>query len=186
MRTVLIYENSFNWFNPFFDAACIYEPIKHNYQLNAPFAQTEDTASSVMISKDGESTQSAESYNLEYQLPGFKKKNISVKVDNNQLIIKGRERKRGNFWNTGGEYASDSVFVKSILLTSDMDRENITARYNKGALTIKIPKLEAEADHRKIIVSGDTETRTEAPAIPPAISRFWEKTKAKLQKLLTK
>ena len=78
------------------------------------------------------------------ELPGLETEDIDVSVVNNQLTIKG-ERKGGN----PAENAEcircergDGSFVRTVRLPYAADNGQVTAKYDKGVLTIAVPRAE--------------------------------------------
>ncbi len=77
-------------------------------------------------------------------LPGLKKEEINVTVDDNILTIKGErkfesEEKTKQYHVTERSYGS---FERTLSLGTSVDAEKITANYKDGVLDITIPKSE--------------------------------------------
>jgi HSP20 family protein len=94
-------------------------------------------------------------YHIDTDLPGINQKDIDIKLDNNILTIKGKneeqsETKDRNYYIKERYYGS---FQRSISLPSNMNVDNIDARFENGVLHIKIPKKEKE-NTRKIKIKG--------------------------------
>jgi HSP20 family protein len=92
---------------------------------------------------------------LKLEVPGIDEKDLDIRVENNTLIIKGerkfeKDEKEENFRRVERQYGS---FVRSFTLPSTMDSDNINASYDKGVLSITIPKR-AEAKPKQIQVSS--------------------------------
>ena len=82
-------------------------------------------------------------YFLELDLPGVNKKDVSIKVDNNILTIKGKkelnkERKDNNFYTRERFYGD---FQRSLSLPAGVDTDAIDADFKDGVLLIKISKV---------------------------------------------
>jgi len=78
----------------------------------------------------------------------------ALRVENNNLIIKGerkfeREEKEENFRRVERQYGT---FVRSFALPSTVDPDNINANYDKGVLSISLPKR-VEAKPKQIQVN---------------------------------
>ena len=87
------------------------------------------------------------------ELPGIKKEDIDVRVENNVLTIRGKkerneETKEEGYYRTERSYGS---FSRSFNLSSSVDVTNIGAEYKDGVLTLSLPKAE-EAKPRQIDV----------------------------------
>ena len=75
-------------------------------------------------------------------LPGFDRKDISVYIENNDLVIRAkreeeREEETRNYLRKERSYGE---VYRRISLPSDVDEERIRARYNNGVLEIEIQK----------------------------------------------
>ncbi|HTM86981.1 MAG TPA: Hsp20/alpha crystallin family protein [Terriglobales bacterium] len=90
---------------------------------------------------------------LKLELPGIDEKDLDIRVENNTLIIKGertfeKEEKEENFRRLERQYGT---FVRSFALPSTVDTDNINANYDRGVLSISMPKR-AEAKPKQIQV----------------------------------
>lgn len=84
-------------------------------------------------------------------VPGVSRDDIDITVDNNQLIISGEkkhetEEKEKNYYRMERRYGS---FRRVFALPSTADTDKIKAGYDKGVLTVTIPKAEV-AKGRKV------------------------------------
>ena len=81
-------------------------------------------------------------YVLSIALPGVSKKDVSISIEKNKLTIKS-DMEDGNadvkFRLREFNYAK---FERSFTLSDDADIDNISAKFEKGILTISIPTLE--------------------------------------------
>ncbi len=83
-------------------------------------------------------------------LPGFDKSDISVHIEDGELIIKAerreeKEEKAKNYLKRERRYGE---VYRRISLPAEVDQEKIKAKYNNGVLEIEIPKI---ARKRKVI-----------------------------------
>jgi HSP20 family protein len=107
-------------------------------------------------------TKTKTTVSLKLEVPGIEEKDLDIRVENNNLIIKGerkfeREEKQENFRRVERQYGT---FVRSFALPRTVDADNINANYDKGVLTITMPKR-AEAKPKQIQVTGPRlESRT--------------------------
>jgi HSP20 family protein len=88
---------------------------------------------------------------IKAELPGMEMKDIDVKVEDHTLSIKGErklehEEKRENYHRVERVYGA---FHRTFALPSSVDAEKIRAGYDKGVLTVTLPKKE-ETRPRKI------------------------------------
>lgn len=92
-------------------------------------------------------------YVLEAELPGLTDKDVEVKVEDNLLTIsskkdESREEKRNGYLI---RERRSSSFQRSFVLPNDVDKENITAQFKNGLLTLDMKKL-ASAQPKSIPV----------------------------------
>jgi HSP20 family protein len=83
-------------------------------------------------------------YHIEIDLPGVKKENIEVSIEENILKISGErkfkeEKKEENYYKIESSYGN---FSRSFTLPENIDKENIHANCEDGVLEVVIPKLE--------------------------------------------
>ena len=81
-------------------------------------------------------------YAVELDIPGVKKGDISINVDNNVLTIKGKkeidkERKDSNYYSKERFYGD---FRRSMSLPFGVKTDKIDASFKDGVLTIRLPK----------------------------------------------
>jgi HSP20 family protein len=87
------------------------------------------------------------------ELPGIRKDDIDIRVENNVLTIRGKkerkeEVKEEGYFRTERAYGT---FSRSFSLPTTVDVAKITAEYKDGVLTLTLPKAE-EAKPRQIDV----------------------------------
>jgi HSP20 family protein len=90
---------------------------------------------------------------LKAELPGMKKEDIDVRVENNVLTMNG-QRKREQEVKEDGYFRSERAygsFSRSFSLPTTVDVKKINASYKEGVLTVQLPKLE-EAKPKQIDV----------------------------------
>jgi HSP20 family protein len=83
-------------------------------------------------------------YHIEVDLPGIKKEEIGISVEDNKLIISGERKvkeeiKEENYYKIESSFGS---FSRSFSLPENIDIENIHAQSEDGVLEVVIPKLE--------------------------------------------
>ena len=94
-------------------------------------------------------------YCVKAELPGMDAKDIELSLSDDMLTIKGekqeeRDEKRENYHLSERRFGS---FHRSFQLPRGVDREHIEARFDKGVLTVHLPKTaEAAAMQKKIEV----------------------------------
>lgn len=133
MKTLTNYQTPnvlFPNLNPFLDVLS-----DRSWNTNKAFAEGNNLAA--MNVKE-----TTEGYEVELAVPGFKKDNFSIKVENNVLHISAKtetntENKEGKY--TRCEFNYQSV-ERSLRLGSSIDNEKIAATYADGILTVKLPR----------------------------------------------
>ena len=79
------------------------------------------------------------------EIPGLDKKNVSVEVEEDVLIISGDKH---GFDSDGGNCITrelkQSAFTRSFTLGEYLDGTNVSAKFKDGMLSISIPKKEPE------------------------------------------
>lgn len=90
---------------------------------------------------------------VDAELPGLKKEEIEIGVEDGVLTIKG-EKKRENEVEEDDYYRVERVhgtFERSFRLPTTVDTAKITAKYKDGVLHVEVPKKE-EAKPKQITV----------------------------------
>jgi HSP20 family protein len=92
------------------------------------------------------------------ELPGMDEKDIDVRLSDDTLTIRGEkkeereEREEGNYYVSERRYGS---FQRSFRIPEGIDRDKVDASFQKGVLTITLPKTpEAQQKAKKIEVKG--------------------------------
>jgi HSP20 family protein len=98
----------------------------------------------------------ADGYRITAELPGIDEKNIEVKLCNGMLMIKGekqesKEEKDTNYVMSERRYGS---FQRGFRLPEGIDPNRIEARFEKGILTVTLPKTEEARKEKKIEVKA--------------------------------
>lgn len=101
------------------------------------------------------------SFGLSVELPGYRKDDVDIKVDNNLLTITSAEMKEAEeekkeekepvrfiMHERGGR-----SFTRTFVLPKEVDRENIEASFENGLLELVIPKV-PKAEPKKIDIRG--------------------------------
>jgi HSP20 family protein len=96
-------------------------------------------------------------YEITAELPGLDANNLEVKLSNGTLTIKGekkeeKEEKKKDYYLSERRYGS---FQRSFQVPAGVDAERIDARFDKGVLTIALPKTrEALSKEKKISIKS--------------------------------
>ena len=115
-----------------------YDPFKEMENFNKNFFGTSVSGFKTDIVDNGDK------YELEADLPGFKKEDIKVHVDNGYLTISATRDEHRDEKNDKGEYVrrerSYGTFTRSFDI-SEIDEEKIAASFENGVLKLTLPKL---------------------------------------------
>ncbi len=94
-------------------------------------------------------------YQVKAELPGIRKEDLDVTVDDGVLTIKAEHNDNQEQAGNGQlirQERSYGKFVRSLRLGANVDEETITAEYRDGVLHITLPKAK-EVQPRKVEVS---------------------------------
>jgi HSP20 family protein len=100
-------------------------------------------------------TETDKAYEITAELPGLEEKNIDVKLANGTLSIRGekqdeREEKKTNYYRRERSFGS---FERSFQVPNGVDLDKVDAKFDKGVLTVTLPKTaEAQKAEKKITV----------------------------------
>jgi HSP20 family protein len=92
------------------------------------------------------------------EMPGLKRENIEIDVENNVLTIRGEKRGERTEGEQGKWHLAErrwGTFARSFVLPRDVDAEAIQASFEDGVLTVTVPKSE-KARRRRIEVGAGT------------------------------
>ena len=102
-------------------------------------------------------TEDDNAYEITAEMPGVEEKDIEVTVKDNRLTLRGekkseREEKKKDYHMTERSYGS---FQRSFLLPQDVDAGKIKAEFDKGLLTLTLPKTpESKTKERKVAIKA--------------------------------
>ena len=129
-------------------------PFSRNMRGMEPFGRSEfgwGTTPAVDVAERDDA------YEITAELPGMDEKDIDLTVAEGMLTIKGekteeKEEKKKDYYVSERRYGS---FQRSFRLPDGVDPDKIEAAFNKGVLTITLPKTpEAQKAKKKIAVKG--------------------------------
>ena len=117
------------------------------------FEQAQDNANLVDFNPSVNTREGKEAYHIEIDLPGIKKEDVDINVEDNILTISGKrefknESKEDDYYKIESSYGS---FSRSFTLPEKVDIENIRAASADGVLEVIIPKLKVLTDKVKKI-----------------------------------
>ena len=87
-----------------------------------------------------------ESYELDIDLPGFKKEELQAKIENGYLTVSANKSTDRNKKDKKGHYIRQERYVgqfsRSFYIGDDVQKEDIKAKFEDGILKLSIPKKE--------------------------------------------
>lgn len=93
---------------------------------------------------------------VEAHLPHYEEKDISVDVDRGVLVIQAERHEREE--DKKKKYVireSSGSFYRSIALPEQADQESVSARFDKGVLTVTVPFTATTEPKKVAITTGD-------------------------------
>ncbi len=162
MKSLMYCQSPFLSFNPFYEFSLMDVVMPKFGFLNEGLHETEN------------------SYFIENNLDGFSKKDLSLNVSDNKLIIEGKHNSKGLFNKTG---RTERHIRKEIMLPVNANLDSLKATFKNGVLHIEIPK---KTQARKIHVSGSDKEQVDLNVKEPAPSTWMKKVKEGWQSLFSK
>jgi HSP20 family protein len=102
-------------------------------------------------------TEKDRGFEIKAELPGIDEKDIEVKLVNGGLLIKGEKKEEKEEKDAGYVMSERSYgsFERYFGLPEGVDTDKIAATYDKGVLTVTLPKTkEAKLQEKKIMVQA--------------------------------
>ena len=131
--------HAFDFFDDAFDN--FFRPLFYDEKLDAMKTDIRET-------KD--------SYILDVEMPGFDKEDISLDLDNGYLTIRAEKKEKDESGKEEHRYVRKerSVSCQRSYYVGDTEEESIKAKYDKGVLTVTLPKKEVEkpAPQKSIVI----------------------------------
>ena len=118
------------------------------------------SAASLMRAPETDVVETEREIRVQVEMPGLRRENIEVDVENNVLTIRGEKREERTEGQEGRYHLAErrwGTFARSFVLPRDVDADNIQASFEDGVLTVRIPKSE-KARRRKIDVGASDGT----------------------------
>jgi len=98
-------------------------------------------------------TEDDQSFNVVAEIPGIKKDNLKITLQDNILTIEG-EKKKEEEVKDKNYYRSERVFgsfKRCFTLPTEVDSDKVDAKFEDGVLRINIKKLEPKPKNEKVI-----------------------------------
>ena len=100
------------------------------------------------------------SYELDIDLPGFKKEDVSAQLENGYLTIKASTNTENGEKDTSGKYIRRERFIgncsRSFYVGETVTQEDIKAKFENGILKLSIPKKDVKTieQNKYIAIEG--------------------------------
>lgn len=94
-------------------------------------------------------------YELQVEVPGVSKENISIDYENGYVTIAAKTNKSKDEKDKEGNYIRRERYSGSYsrsYYVGDVDRESIKAKLDNGVLSIVVPKVKAEEQKKAITI----------------------------------
>jgi HSP20 family protein len=99
---------------------------------------------------------SGNDYVVHFDLPGVSAESIDLDVERNVLTVKAeRKPEFGDDVDVAVAERPRGVFSRQLFLGETLEAENITAQYEAGVLTLRIPIAEQAKPHKIAITGGE-------------------------------
>ena len=130
----------------YYDIDRFFDGLFNNLSISPSSAHRQDTILSPRI----DITETSNEYHIDIELPGFTQADIEVRIDDNILTIKTKreealQQEERDYHVRERYYGS---MQRSIMLPSNVNSDNISAKFKNGILYIKIPKQDKETSRR--------------------------------------
>ncbi len=136
-------------FDPFREFATM-QNVFSDYPIKSKVGETSISAFTPIVNtREGEFA-----YHIDVDLPGVKKEDINIDINDNKLTISGErnskeEIKEEDYYKVETSFGK---FHRMFSLPENVDVENITASTDNGVLEVVIPKVEKSTNNKKIEV----------------------------------
>ncbi len=94
-----------------------------------------------------------ETFQVEFDLPGVNPDSIDLDVERNVVTVRAERPPRADDAELIAAERPRGVFSRQLILGDNLDTEHITADYDTGVLTLRIPVAE-QAKPRKISINS--------------------------------
>lgn len=96
-------------------------------------------------------------FHVEFDLPGVDRDSIDLDVERNVVTVRAERPTRASDADMLASERPRGVFSRQLVLGDNLDTGNISANYDDGVLSLRIPVAE-EAKPRKVPISSKAES----------------------------
>ncbi|MCO6510662.1 MAG: Hsp20/alpha crystallin family protein [Aridibacter famidurans] len=145
-------------YDPFRELRSLQDEMNRLFMTNVPRSVAQEDLASGGWSPSVDIYESENEIILEAELPGMKRDDFEVSIENNVITLKGKREfeKKEEGDNYHRVERSYGAFTRSFSLPRTVSAENTTADFRNGVLKVTLPKRE-EAKARRIEVAGEGE-----------------------------
>ena len=143
-------------YDPFRELRGLQDEMNRLFMTNFPRGFNDEEMASGGWTPSVDIYESEDEIVLEAELPGMKREEFEVSIENNVVTLKGSRRfeKKDEGDNYHRVERSYGTFTRSFSLPRSVSAENTKADFTNGVLRVSLPKRE-EAKARKIEVTGE-------------------------------
>jgi HSP20 family protein len=128
------------------------DPVRELDRLTQQMLGTEGTLARPSV-MPMDAWRDGDTFNVEFDLPGVDTQSIDLDVERNVVTVRAERSLRATDAELIAAERPRGVFSRQLVLGDNLDTEHITADYDSGVLTLRIPVAE-EAKPRKIAVGS--------------------------------
>ncbi len=85
---------------------------------------------------------------LKVELPGMKKRDVDIELDGRRLVVTAERKERKRFGLLRPRQRHAAKFRQEVLLPVDVDKKGVRASFERGVLSIRLPKVESARRRR--------------------------------------
>lgn len=93
------------------------------------------------------------SYHMVVEVPGVDEQELGVFIEPGSLVIEGQYPETAEFGEPLCRERSTGRFVRTVRIPDDILPEEVSARYDRGLLTIDLPTAEEAEDNRRVRIT---------------------------------
>lgn len=101
--------------------------------------------------------ETADNFQVEVAVPGMKKEDFNIELDQNVLTISSEEKSENEETSEDGKYTRKefnyTAFKRAFNLPETVEQDKIKATYNNGVLNIEVPKREESKQKPKRMIA---------------------------------
>jgi HSP20 family protein len=146
-------------YDPFRDLRSLQDEVNRLFSTNLSRAFGEEGIARGAWNPSVDIYENKDQIVLEAELPGMKREDFDLSVENNVITLRGERRfeKQDDGDNYHRVERSYGSFARSFTLPQTVQADEVTAEYRNGVLRVTMPKRE-EVKARRIEVAGESKT----------------------------